>query len=386
MDSSPLNHLPEETIHQIFFQLPLRQIAACKCVCKALNSALSSPSFRHLLSAQHTSLSLLALKPSDRHISPFPNLHAFDPALSQWLRFSLSFLPFSSLHPITSSDGLLYLWAARPPSRNSNTAHVRNSSQKSLVVCNPLIGQFKILPQLGSAWSRHGSVLAGSGNTVLLLTELAILYYSESNGVNGAVNSGGVSCNWLKFTSNLPSKPRSPVMVSDSILALCDVGSPWRSQWAIYKTKITDMEKKKHWVRVEKRQWGDIFGILKRPRLVKAMNDKKVHMVGGLKSSFALHSSCTTILILRLDLESLEWEEVGRMPVEMYRCFMESSKFKVFGGGNKVCFSAKRVGKLVLWEETEEGKAEWRWIEGLSGHGDGLCRGFVYEARLDAVP
>ncbi|KAL2503687.1 SKP1-interacting partner 15 [Abeliophyllum distichum] len=387
MDSSPLNRLPEETLHQIFFQLPLRQIATYKCVCKALYSALSSPSFRHLLSTQPTSLSLIALKPSDRHISPFPTLHAFDPALNKWLRFSLSFLPFSSLHPITSSDGLLYLWAALPALRNSNTTHVRNSSQKSLVVCNPLTRQFKILPQLGSAWSRHGSVLAGSGNTVLVLTELAILYYSESNDVkNGDVNCGGVLSNWLKFTSNLPSKPRSPVLVSDVILALCDVGSPWRSQWAIFKTKITNMEKTKQWVRVEKRQWGDIFGILKRPRLVKARNDKKVYMVGGLKSSFALQSSCTTILILRLDLESLEWEEVGRMPVEMYKCFMESSKFKVFGGGNKVCFSAKRVGRLVLWEESEEGKAEWRWIEGLSGNGDGLCRGFVFDARLDAVP
>ncbi|XP_022894273.1 SKP1-interacting partner 15-like [Olea europaea var. sylvestris] len=386
MDSSPLNRLPEETIHQIFFQLTLRQIAACKCVCKALSSALSSPSFRHLLSTQPTFLSLLALKPSDRHISPFPNLHAFDPALNQWLRFSLSFLPSSSLHPITSSDGLLYLWAALPPLRNSNTALVKNSSQKSLVVCNPLTRQFKILPQLGSAWSRHGSVLAGSG-TVFVLTELAILYYSQGNDFkNGDVNSGGVSSNWLKFTSNLPSKPRSPVMVSDFILALCDVGSPWRSQWAIFKTKITDMKKTKQWVRVEKRQWGDIFGILKRPRLVKARNENKVYMVGGLKSSFALQSSCTTILILRLDLESLEWEEVGRMPEEMYRCFMESSKFKVFGGGNKVCFSAKRVGRLVLWEESEDGKAKWRWIDGLSGNGDGVCRGFVFEARLDVVP
>ncbi|KAI3460483.1 hypothetical protein Pfo_017146 [Paulownia fortunei] len=381
MDSSPLNRLPQDTLLQIFCHLPLRQIAASKCVCKALYSALSSPSFIHLLRAQSHPLPLLALKPSHRHVSPHPTLYAFDPTSNQWLRFSLSFLPFSALHPITSSHGLLYLWASTQNPRNTPV----QNSQKALVVCNPLTGQFKTLPQLGSAWSRHGSVLAGSLSVVLVLTELAILYYSENGDPKDDNFTPIVLNNWLKFSSNLPSKPRSPVLISDIILALCDVGSPWRSQWAMFKTKITNMEKTMQWVRVEKREWGDIFDILKRPRLVKAGNDRKVYMVGGLKSSYALQSACSTILILRLDLESLEWEEAGRMPVEMYKCFMESSKFKVFGGGNRVCFSAKRLGRLALWEANVEGKAEWRWVQGVPVSGDGLCRGFVFDASLDAV-
>lgn len=110
-------------------------------------------------------------------------------------------------------------------------------------------------------------------------------------------------------------------------------------------------------------------------------------MIGGLKSSFSLNASCSTILILRLDLESLEWDEAGRMPVEMFRCFQESSKFKVFGGGNRVCFSAKRVGRLALWDYSADlGKAEWRWIQCVPGNGDGLYRGFMFEARLTASP
>ena len=55
----------------------------------------------------------------------------------------------------------------------------------------------------------------------------------------------------------------------------------------------------------------------------------------------------------------MEWGEAGRMPLEIFRCFQESSKFKVFGGGNKVCFSAKRVGRLALWESNEKAKEEW---------------------------
>ncbi|KAG8378113.1 hypothetical protein BUALT_Bualt08G0104400 [Buddleja alternifolia] len=381
MDSSPFNRLPQDTLHHIFSHLPLREIAAAKCICKALHSALSTPSFLHLLRTQSNPLSLLALKPSHRHVSPHPTLHSFDPSSDKWLRFSLSFLPFAALHPITSSHGLLYLWASNQNSRNTPG----HNSQKALVVCNPLTGQFKTLPQLGSAWSRHGSVLAGSLNVVLVLTELAILYYSENVHPKDDNFSPNFVNNWLKFSSNLPSKPRSPVLVSDFILTLCDLGSPWRSQWAMFKAKIVDMEKTMQWVRVEKREWGDIFDILKRPRLVKG-NDQKVYMVGGLKSSYALQSACTTILILRLDLESLEWEEAGRMPVEMYGCFMESSKFKVFGGGNRVCFSAKRVGRLALWEENGDPKREWKWVESVPGSGDGLCRGFVFDARLDAIP
>ncbi|KAL3634020.1 hypothetical protein CASFOL_021074 [Castilleja foliolosa] len=54
---------------------------------------------------------------------------------------------------------------------------------------------------------------------------------------------------------------------------------------------------------------------------------------------------------------------------------MESSKFKVFGGGNRICFSAKRVGRMALWEEDNggDGKTEWRWVERLLGLGMGCA-------------
>lgn len=229
------------------------------------------------------------------------------------------------------------------------------------------------MPQLGSAWSRHGSVLVGFPNRVIVLTELAALYYSGSS-----------SDNWLKFSSNLPSKPRSPVLIKDSIIALCDVGSPWRPQWKLFTITIESLQCRSQWTCLEKLEWGDVFDILKRPRLVKG-NGNRILMIGGLKSSFLLNSSCTTILILRLDLETLEWDEAGRMPIEMFTCFQESSKFKVFGGGDRVCFSAKRIGKLALWDNSL-GKAEWKWIENVPWNGDGVCRGFLFEAGYTASP
>lgn len=205
----------------------------------------------------------------------------------------------------------------------------------------------------------------------MVLTELAALYFS-----------GTIANQWLKFSSNLPSKPRSPILISNSVFALCDIGSPWRSQWKLFLCKLTNLTNShNNWICLERHEWGDIFDILKRPRLVRGNGDSKILMIGGLKSTFSLNPSCSTILILRLDLESLEWEEAGRMPVEMYRCFQESSKFKVFGGGDRVCFSAKRMGKLALWDRLKG----WRWIDGMPGNGDGLSRGFVFEARLATV-
>ncbi|XP_010241735.1 PREDICTED: SKP1-interacting partner 15 [Nelumbo nucifera] len=363
MDTSLIHLLPQDTLHQIFSNLPLRQILICRSVCKLFYETLTSPSFLNLISVRPP-FPLIALRPPhhQRHVSPHhPFLHVFDPDLTQWLRFPLGFLPFKSTAAIASSFGLVYLWADSP------------DSSKSLVLCNPLTRQFRVLPPLGSAWSRHGTVLAGTGGRVLVLTELAALYFSGSGP-------------WLKFSSNLVSKPRCPILVSDSVFALCDVGSPWRNQWKLFSCTVAELEKSQGWNRLEKQEWGDVFDILKRPRLVRGTGNRLL-MVGGLKSSFSLNASCSTILILRLDLETLEWDEAGRMPVEMYQSFQESSKFKVFGGGDRLCFSGRKVGKLAMWDcSSEVGKGEWRWIDGVPANGDGLCRGFVFEARLTAVP
>ncbi|OVA20362.1 F-box domain [Macleaya cordata] len=371
METSLIHLLPQDTLHQIFSSLSLRQILICRSLSKFFNQTLNSPSFLHLLSLKPP-LRLIALRPSHHHhhhhhhghhhhLSSHPYLHVFDPDLNQWLRFPFDFLPFRSPIPVASSLGLVYLWVDSP------------DSNKSLVLCNPLTRKYQVLPQLGSAWSRHGTVLVGPAGRVLVLTELACLYFSGSGS-------------WLKFSSNLVSKPRSPILVFDSLFALCDVGSPWRSQWKLFSCTLTELEKSQGWKKLEKHEWGDIFDILKRPRLIRG-NGKKILMVGGLKSSFSLNASCSTILILRLNLDTLEWDEVGRMPFDMFRSFQESSKFKVFGGGDRVCFSGKRIGRLAMWDySVKEGKGEWRWVEGVPGNGDGLYRGFEFEARLTAVP
>lgn len=128
-----------------------------------------------------------------------------------------------------------------------------------------------------------------------------------------------------------------------------------------------------------------MFELLKRPRLVRGIGNS-VLMIGELKSSFSLDSSRSRISIFRLDLNSLEWDEASRMPIEIYRRFQGLGKFKVFGSGARVCFSAKRVEGLTIWDCTG-GESEWRWIKCESpADGDGFYRGFIFEAHLTALP
>jgi hypothetical protein len=234
-----------------------------------------------------------------------------------------------------------------------------------------------LLPQLGSAWACHDTILAGPVGTVLILTELAALSYTPSG-----------SAKWMKHPLYLSSKPRSPILASDAVFALCDVDTPWCSQWKLFSCPLAMLTG--GWVPVERTAWGDVFEVLKRPRLLAGASGRRVLMIGGLRSSFAMDAPCSTVLILRLDLATMEWEEAGRMPPNMYRCFTGlceaasqggaipaaaaegNNKDKVFRGDGKVWFTGKRVRvKLAMWEEDEMGSSgKWDWVDGLPGYGD----------------
>ncbi|ONK57534.1 uncharacterized protein A4U43_C09F1480 [Asparagus officinalis] len=146
-----------------------------------------------------------------------------------------------------------------------------------------------------------------------------------------------------------------PVLVRDSnIQALCDVGSPWRSQWKLFWRQGEGAEKGgRGWVQVERSEWG----------------------------------TCLNVLSGRGCEGRAEKDEGGGGT--------GNNKVKVFGGEGRVWFSGKRVkGKMAMWEEEggeeeeEEGElgGKWRWVEGVPGYGEGVYRGFVYNAGLTEIP
>ncbi|KAF7012543.1 hypothetical protein CFC21_026724 [Triticum aestivum] len=396
---APIHCLPPDALRNVLLRLTLRDAVACRPVSRLFRETLTGP-FLALLPA----LRLLLL----RHPRPDGGgcLHAFDPDRRRWLRLPFTaFLPHQAFSPVASSASLLYLWIETAPAPLTSSSSSSSSSSpaaahppKALAVCNPLAGTYRLLPPLGSAWARHGTVLAGPGGVVLVLTELAALSYSPSEG----------SGKWMKHPLSLPSKPRSPILAAGAraVFALCDVGTPWRSQWKLFSCPLARLTG--GWAPVERASWGDVFEILKRPRLLAGAGGRRVLMIGGLRSSFALDAPCSTVLILRLDLATMEWDEAGRMPPNMYRCFTGlceaaaqgsampaapvaggNNKVKVFGGDGKVWFGGKRVrGKLAMWEEDDVGSSggKWDWVDGVPGYGDGVYRGFVFDGGFTAMP
>ncbi|KEH26271.1 putative F-box domain-containing protein [Medicago truncatula] len=356
-------NLPQDTLHKIFSTLPFRQIIFCRSLSKFFNHLLTTPSFLNLISSTPPPLNLLTI-----HHKKSTTLRFFDLDLNDWIHFPLNFLPFSSLLPVASSDGLIYLWAEGI----NNSPISQTLTTTSLVSCNPLTRQFRIHPPCPP-----GFVLVDSVNRIMILTEFAIYYFSG--------DSNDSTHGWQKLSSNLPSKPRSPILIEDSAYVLCNVGSRQRSEWKLFSCCVTSAISHVTWSRLTRPECGVVFDILKRPQIVRGVGNK-ILIIGSLKSTFKLNPPCSTILILRLDLGTMEWEEVGRMPIEMFSYFQDAGEFKVFGGGDRVFFPAKRIGKLALWDRSDSKGDEWRWIDNIPGKGDGLYRGFVFEGRFNALP
>lgn len=150
-DSDPIYRLPEDAFLHIFSLLPLRQILVCRSVSRFFYQLIASPSFTHLIASTSASLRLIALRHPphhhhhrhghvSRHASTQPSLvHAFDPCEDRWLKFSLGFLPFRSLHAVAASSlGLVYLWGDSIDSPGPT---------RSLIACNLLTQQYKVLNQ-----------------------------------------------------------------------------------------------------------------------------------------------------------------------------------------------------------------------------------------------
>jgi hypothetical protein len=77
---------------------------------------------------------------------------------------------------------------------------------------------------------------------VLVLTELAALSYTPSG-----------SAKWMKHPLSLLSKPRSPILASDVVFALCDVSTPWRSQWKLFSCQLAMFTR--GWAPMERAAW-----------------------------------------------------------------------------------------------------------------------------------
>lgn len=360
-----VEELPKDVLERVFYHLPLLDIVRSLSVCKRWNQILSSVQFlRHYSKLVHNNswLTLIHDQGHDGMDSNSRLLSLYDPSLHKFYELDLSFLPPQFIIPVAALRGLLCV--------------AESDATNSLCLCSPLTKKYRILPPLHDLVSSPVTLMIEDLESeffkVLIMADGLQAYYAPHNK------------RWIRFGCE-PVRPRCPVIAFNGVIyGLEDVGSAWHPRWRLASLKTDDMYGG-FWNPVRNNIWDDIFDILKEPRLIKGRGDSLL-MAGGLRSSLSLNSACSTFVILELDLNSLEWDEAGRMPMEFFRHFDDGVGVNVFGGIGGVYFSSRKVGRLVFWDFYDAGKACWSWVDNPPGQRNVIRKAFPFDPRLDAVP
>eukprot|EP01018_Ginkgo_biloba_P012811 Gb_12171 [translate_table: standard] len=366
--------LPADVLERVFSYLPLIDFVRSISVCKCWKQILLCPQFlqRYSVGVQINWVAVIddyasitnEVNYDQGRISSDRFINIYDARLHK-LQFALTFLPSKFSLPVAASGGILCVAGEL-------------NGRKTICLCNPLTKTYRILPALQDSLSRPVTLMITgpeneSAKVLIISDDLLALYSSQDD-------------HWVIYGSGIPLRPRSPIIASNGIIyGLEDVGSGWRRHWRLACCRLDGLGSRDIWNPVEKNEWGDIFDILEEPSLIRGRGDCLL-LAGGLRSSLSLNSACSTFMILVLDLNSLEWNEAGRMPLDFFKHFDVGGGFKIFGGREGVYFSGKRLGRLVLWDFSDGRKGCWRWGDNFSGRNHVLCRGFPFEPRLDAVP
>lgn len=360
-----MDDLPKDVLERVFYHLLLVDIVRSRAVCKHWNQILTSTQFlRHYSKLPNINswLTLIHDQGGDGTANNRRLLNLYDPSLHRFYELDLSFLPPQFIIPVAASRGLVCV--------------AESNSTISLCLCNPLTKKYRMLTTLHDLVSFPVMLMiedpeSESHKILIMADSLQACYYPHNN-------------RWIRFGCE-PFRPRSPVMAFNGVIyGLEDVGSAWHPRWRLASLKIDDVYGG-FWSPVRNDIWDDIFDIVKEPWLIKGRGHCLL-MAGGLKSSFSLNSACSTFVILELDLNSLEWDEAGRMPMEFFRHFDAEGEVDIFGGIEGVYFSSRKVGRLVFWNFSDVGKGCWSWVDIPLGQRNAIRKTFPFEPRLDAVP
>eukprot|EP00249_Psilotum_nudum_P007393 c20525_g1_i1 orf=1004-2071(+) len=354
--------LPNDLLEKIFSYLPVLYIARIRLVCKQWSTILSSQDF--LMRYSHSSCEKWVAVFDELGLNEQRILVLYDASLDKWLRISLTFLPAEFTDAVAAAGGLLCL-AGQLDGRNV------------MCVCNPLTKTYKVLPELNQELSVPVAVLVeGNGSTpfkVLVLSgDIVALHYSTTDY-------------WLMFNTGLPYRPRSPVSCDGVIYGLQNMGSPWQASWRLVCSKLDQLGSGQVWSPLNRPEWGEILDILRQPRLLES--NGCLFLTGGLRRSGS-NDSCSTFIILKLDLKTLEWSEAARMPMKFYIHFNPGADFKIFGGRDRVYFSIKVPGRLVVCDFSD-GEGSWRWVDNcpvFEYRQTDLYKGLLFHPRLDMCP
>ncbi|KAH7365609.1 hypothetical protein KP509_18G037200 [Ceratopteris richardii] len=219
----------------------------------------------------------------------------------------------------------------------------------NICVANPVTRSYKMLPHI----DKMPNLPAGAMKIAILLVDGVALFSSLTSA-------------WVEFETLLPCVPQNPTFCNSSLYGLHNTPlSPWKWIWRIAYTKLDDACcSKEAWSELYHPHWGEILDIPHQPCLLES-SDGCLLLIGGLGHSYAT-DSCITLIILKLDLTTLEWSEAARMPHEFYVHFACNS-VNIFGHNGNVYFSSEATPRLLVCKfsvgQTTDDEL-WKWVEG----------------------
>lgn len=367
--------LPEDLLEIIFCNLPLIDITRFRLVCKHWNYILASLQSRHYsILAENEWVALI----DDEKVSNRRFLDVYAPSLDGFYKLDFSFLPPQFTVPVAASGGLLCV--ATPVSvLETSTEGSGSETTNILCICNPLTKKFRILPSFRDLICSPVTFMIedpeSESHMFLIIAEGIQARYLPCNG------------RWIRKGCEL-DRPRSPVMASDGVIyGIEDVGTVWHP---IFRLSMFDMYDvcAGFWVPVRGNGWsGEITDILKEPRLARG-REGCLLLAAGLRSSPSLDSACETFVILELHLDTLDWYEAAKMPMEFFQHFDARGDFNIFGGIDGVYFSSKSLGpeRLVFWDFSGGVTECWSWLNIPFEGRNVISRAIPFEFFLNAVP
>ncbi|KAH7365605.1 hypothetical protein KP509_18G036800 [Ceratopteris richardii] len=357
--------MPKDIIEAIFLHLSTFDIARGRTVCKFWDGVLRNREFliKHAESNTEDWLALFSHSPVDEK----RKLLLYNDASCLWHAISLDFLPSEFTDVIAADGGLVCI---------AGQFH----RVYSICVCNIVTRTYKILPHIDEVPYAGAMIVKKQKVDAECSYEIAVLL------VNAVAFTSSSRSTWVKYSTMLSSMPQSPVMCNRVLYGLQNMLSPWKSNWRLVYAKLDDTSCKEVWSELYHPTWGGIIDILHQPCLVESIGC--LLLVGGLGHSLTTNS-CITLIILKLDLGTLEWSEATRMPQEFYKHFDCNEDLSIFShNGNVSLFSKAICGHLVCKLADGQSGTLWQWVEGcpLSSYETTfLSKGFLLKLGLDRI-
>ncbi|KAH7365606.1 hypothetical protein KP509_18G036900 [Ceratopteris richardii] len=359
--------LPTDILESVFLRLSMFEVARSRTICKSWNAVLCSRQFL-IAHAESNNDDCVALFSQEGR-----KLVLYNDASPSWHSLSLDFLPVEFTDVITAAGGLVCIAGQYHGAYN-------------ICVANPVTRSYKIFPHIDKTPYLPAGAMVVSKNKVdgECSYKIAILL------VDAVALFSSLTFAWVKFETALPCVPQNPTFCNGSLYGLHNTLSPWKWNWRLVYTKLDDACcSKEAWSELYRPQWGEILDILHQPCLLES-SDGCLLLIGGLGYSSAT-DSCITLIILKLDLTTLEWSEAARMPHEFYVHFACNEDFNIFGHNGNVYFSSEATPRLLVCKlsvgQTTDAEL-WKWVEdcpsGRNYKTTLLKRGFPFKLVLNS--